>query len=549
MRLTFIASVFIVGVVLHALSAIAAPYPSQLNCKTTSCPGNWNNQTKYPLAIDVTPSYRTTQLALTHRGILTILNLPILIPVLAISLTSTATATGIEWPAKPVPLKASASVHEPERSNLTSSVASLSASTSSSTEVVRQTTTLTLTQTEQNVVVDPESTYSSPIVSAHVPVRYVYNRPAKSTGPPPQDLTSQRRIKPRVYVTETILYTVTAPAYVVTITNPADIVTKTTLIYQPGPPTTITLITSPLHTSKPKLVKTIISNINSIFSSAYTGYKPTNPTPTPKPKSTLIPPTHSTPSGQGNPRCNGLFRYQTNRSSGKQYRAYYYFDYDFAVYHINKYCNSLKDLPNNYNQNGIRLTQIGATKDRNAFNIGVYWPANIPGTKPQAEICIYYFRSILLDGCDGNDPNNPLNWKGGGSFTAVDQRGIYRRQIYYEIEAIGRRKNTIKQRLAQCFKQVQDNKAKLFVRGAGWAGDIGLVDLKRNVNEACGGIVEYWEPVSTINKAGEYEWQLDLGIPADQEKCFLEVVRRNYGAEVQCGLIPGFGSAKEYIGD
>ncbi|KAF3163663.1 hypothetical protein TWF788_001514 [Orbilia oligospora] len=433
-------------------------------------------------------------------------------------------ATGIEWPIKPEPLKASASVHDPEPSNPTSSVASLFTSTSSSTEVVRQTTTLTLTQTEQKAVIDPESTYSSPLVSAHVPVKYVYNRPAKSTGPPPQDFTSPKRIKPRVYVTETILYTVTAPAYVVTITNPADIVTKTTLIYQPGPPTTVTLITSPLHTSNPKLVKTIISNINSIFSSAYTGYKPTYPTPTSKPKSTLIPPTHRTPSGQGNPRCNGLFRYQTNKSSGKQYRAYYYFDYDFAVYHINNYY-------------------------RNAFNIGVYWPANIPGTKPQAEICIYYFRSILLDGCDGNDPNNPLNWKGGGSVYAVDQRGIYRRPIYYEIEAIGRRKNIIKQRLAQCFKQVQENKAKLFVRGAGWAGDIGLVDLKRNVNEACGGIVEYWEPVSTINKAGKYEWQLDLGIPADQEKCFLEVVRRNYGAELQCGFIPGFGSAKEYIGD
>ncbi|KAI1880240.1 hypothetical protein JX265_001861 [Neoarthrinium moseri] len=42
------------------------------------------------------------------------------------------------------------------------------------------------------------------------------------------------------------------------------------------------------------------------------------------------------------------------------------------------------------------------------------------GFKPSKEDCIKGFRDEILDGCDGNDPKNPENYKGGGKVTMGD---------------------------------------------------------------------------------------------------------------------------------
>jgi hypothetical protein len=47
-------------------------------------------------------------------------------------------------------------------------------------------------------------------------------------------------------------------------------------------------------------------------------------------------------------------------------------------------------------------------------NIGIEWqPGN--QTIPDTDICIRFLLGLIIDGCDADDPNDPMNWKGGGS--------------------------------------------------------------------------------------------------------------------------------------
>ncbi|KAK6348136.1 hypothetical protein TWF718_005950 [Orbilia javanica] len=393
------ASILVLGIGLHIPFAIAAPFL-----------GTWNDQ------IDsISPTTPiTTQVTFGHRGILTVLDLPILIP--SIPPPSTPAVTRTKLFANQEPLKVTASIHgsSPSQPPSPSSSSILSSETPFSTSRPRphptqttlETTTLTLTRTEKKLVTSLETTS---LVPAHVPVQYVYNLP-RSAGSPHR-VVSRRRIKPRVYVTETIFSTVRAPDYIVTLTTSVQIVTKTTSVDRPGPPKTVTLTITPTRGSTRASYTTRLprTTVSSTLKSKSGNTKSTRP-----------PPASSTPTRQGHLKCNGLFRYQTDETTGEKYRAYYYFDYDLALPHVNDYCQSLRNLPDNHTKDGIQRSQIGNAGDLNSFNLGVYWPSDLPGTKPQAEICIHYFKAILLDGCDGNDPKNPLNWKGGGTIYAVD---------------------------------------------------------------------------------------------------------------------------------
>ncbi|KAK6501473.1 hypothetical protein TWF481_009311 [Arthrobotrys musiformis] len=463
----FVFSIFILWIVigLHALFAVAAPFS-----------GNWSIKTKDTKSL--TP--RTTQVAISRRGILTILDLPILIPSLPPSAISTAIATGVGPPTSSEALKVPASIQR-YFPDITGTVSSLSMPIVNITSTRTLWTTLQtnkLPQIEAKVITnfqnDPQQ------VSAHVPVRYVHGLPQTSTEPA-QDHTSLKRLKPRAYVTKTIVYTITEAVYVAT------------------------------------------------------------PTSKPKSKSTPPPPTQPT-KGVENPSCNGLYRYPTNHTTRDQIPIYYYFDYNLAVHHINKYCNEyLKSLPGDHNQGGLKPLQVGTPKDRDSFTIGVYWPPTLPGAKPQAEICVYTFQSILLDGCDGNDPRNPLNWKGGGTYFSVDIDGTYRKQIYYSMKAIGKRKGLITQRTLQCSQQTNNGVAKMYMRGAGWAGDEKLANLNIDVTNACGKVLENWRPVSLINEPGSFEWEVYFRIPVERQACFLGVVRGSYGDEVECREVSWLG--------
>jgi Alpha-galactosyl-binding fungal lectin len=49
-------------------------------------------------------------------------------------------------------------------------------------------------------------------------------------------------------------------------------------------------------------------------------------------------------------------------------------------------------------------------------NLGIEWK---PGkqTKTDASLCSQFMLGLIIDSCDANNPNNVMNWKGGGSVT------------------------------------------------------------------------------------------------------------------------------------
>ncbi|KAK6358202.1 hypothetical protein TWF730_007553 [Orbilia blumenaviensis] len=548
--------------VLYMVSVEAVPFPANRNSTVQSV------HYRAP---------RTSQVALSDRGITTLLDLPILIPT---PFASPATQAKLKWPAGYRPLKASYSMQYSQPSLTTevmsqpreqsSSITNLTSQpiAGSATRVILKTrsgsthkTTSRLTLhihatrtpilTARLSIPNSKTVYTQPTslvpASANIPVRYVHRIP-RVAG------LQQRRILPRVYVTEVVSRTVTLPVHVVTkyITDHQSSLPTPIVTAVPADPlsSTLTLSLRPVLSGVLAINSSTLSHkrtrtVSRFFSALPTKtLNPSKTTSKPKLRWTHRPTKTATATSRirDNPRCNGLYRNETNRSSGERYTAYYYFDYDFAVHHVNNYCRDIQSLPDDLNQNGIQLVRIGAEKDRNGFTLGVYWPAHLRGTKPQTEICIYYFKSLILDGCDGNDPNNPLNWKGGGTVYAVDQDGTYRRQIYYTIEPTRRRNYLIRERKAQCFKRVRSNKARIFVRGVGWAGDSGLADMRGDIINSCGSILDYWQTKEIITgKESLYEWGLDLLISANYEGCFLDIVKRKSGLEVKCALLSEFG--------
>ncbi|OJD09576.1 hypothetical protein ACJ73_10212 [Blastomyces percursus] len=75
--------------------------------------------------------------------------------------------------------------------------------------------------------------------------------------------------------------------------------------------------------------------------------------------------------------------------------------------------------------------------------------------------CDRYLRKMVLDGCDGNDPNNPMNWKGGGQLQ-VDG-------VTYAIEPLVQRQPAPKEPHGVCNVAHNDNYHHVVIQGNGWA--------------------------------------------------------------------------------
>ncbi|KAF3937898.1 hypothetical protein ABW19_dt0208935 [Dactylella cylindrospora] len=270
---------------------------------------------------------------------------------------------------------------------------------------------------------------------------------------------------------------------------------------------------------------------------------------TPSPDSSPVPaPLASTPSSPPEtpepPKindtsiCNGLSKVERDPVTSEYVTNHYYIDYDFAVSHIRSFCDDLPNKPIDLNANWIHLEHVSPL-GRNEFKFGVYFPA-IEEAKPSPESCIIYFQNLLLDGCDGNDPNNPLNYKGGGTISRADPDGHRRYGIYYTIQPLGYHKRVLKRRRGQCYRWEGTNGLKIHMRGAGWAGEDGLKDLKAAINEACDHAVTTWQARdwATVREYhGPFEWSLEVWMRRGNEECFNGVIKEKFGEELVCKTI------------
>ncbi|KAI1420267.1 SGNH hydrolase-type esterase domain-containing protein [Xylaria sp. FL1777] len=83
---------------------------------------------------------------------------------------------------------------------------------------------------------------------------------------------------------------------------------------------------------------------------------------------------------------------------------------------ITKFCADAA-AQKNHDKNSGSISRIYNAGTRYEVHLGIDWPQGLDISANMQANCVNNM-TIIMDGCDGNDPNNPLNWKRGGKLGA-----------------------------------------------------------------------------------------------------------------------------------
>ena len=108
------------------------------------------------------------------------------------------------------------------------------------------------------------------------------------------------------------------------------------------------------------------------------------------------------------------------------------------------------------------------------ISLAIDWPSGLPDFKPDEQTCKDTMNDISVN-CDGNDPVNPRNWKGGGTNTAG--------KVKYGIYPLAVRQPLLKKPTGH----LESTGLKFWLSGAGWVNNgNGEQGLKDNLNGCSG---------------------------------------------------------------
>lgn len=150
------------------------------------------------------------------------------------------------------------------------------------------------------------------------------------------------------------------------------------------------------------------------------------------------------------------------------------------------------------------------------------WPSGST-FKPSESDCNHYLADMLMDGCSGNDPENPMNWKRGGKLQVGD--------VEYRIEPLAPRHPAPKEPWAGCdttYKVVLD---KFWIWGRGFANS----DFGKKLHEevsGCGRISKWTFDYGTGNDGRE--WTATGQLPIFTEECLERAVDSAGGPALEC---------------
>lgn len=131
------------------------------------------------------------------------------------------------------------------------------------------------------------------------------------------------------------------------------------------------------------------------------------------------------------------------------------------------------------------------------------------GFKPTVDDCVKYLLGNVIDGCDGNDPNNPANFKGGGTMTTGD--------VKYDVQP-----KTLRQPPKGGIQGGCDSTYKVFwneyvMWGRGWATHDGGVSLNSQVDD-CALLPRTWSFQYGLGSDGR-EWTAKFRTGVFQRHC------------------------------
>ncbi|OJD23538.1 hypothetical protein ACJ73_05103 [Blastomyces percursus] len=111
--------------------------------------------------------------------------------------------------------------------------------------------------------------------------------------------------------------------------------------------------------------------------------------------------------------------------------------------------------------NTIRRLYNNGTPEHVAISINWANKPNKSNFKLDLHECLRFLRDMVLDGCNGNDPNNPMNWKGGGLLRADGAT--------YKIEPLSQRQPFPKEPSGLCKVTHANPYHHVVIQGIGWA--------------------------------------------------------------------------------
>ncbi|KAI1906575.1 hypothetical protein LOZ65_006850 [Ophidiomyces ophidiicola] len=229
---------------------------------------------------------------------------------------------------------------------------------------------------------------------------------------------------------------------------------------------------------------------------------PTIPSISPLSTSTL--PTQSQPpQSQGSQVCNGLARrkYLTRDTVGSIIE--------------NQFC---PDAAKFEMHGDGALNWIYNDNTPEAVLISLGWKNLSQTHLPQVGACVHYLRDRIVDGCDGNDPTNPMNWKGG--------RYLKVNQYEYTVDPTANRQPVPKQPQALCKITAQANYTSVRMWGGGWASsDFGKA-LIVNLNSC--GLLQDTFAFQYGRLEGGYEWAASMLVPpSTKNECILSAATKS----------------------
>jgi Alpha-galactosyl-binding fungal lectin len=158
------------------------------------------------------------------------------------------------------------------------------------------------------------------------------------------------------------------------------------------------------------------------------------------------------------------------------------------------------------NSGSISRTYLKGTPEQ--VEIAMDWSPSA-NFKPNLDDCKKWL-VVVLDGCDGNDPNNPMNWKSGGSVT-VDP-------VNYRIDPKASRQPAPKNPVGSCHTHWDALFDTVSISGNGWLNSDSGAALKSELEKKCALVAGTFEFSYGLGNDGR-EWTLSARTGVFQQSC------------------------------
>ncbi|EFX05543.1 hypothetical protein CMQ_3612 [Grosmannia clavigera kw1407] len=176
------------------------------------------------------------------------------------------------------------------------------------------------------------------------------------------------------------------------------------------------------------------------------------------------------------------------------------------------FCNTVdKDHPSDTLNWAKSKTYHAGTQDEHEISVQL---SNGASTWDKAQ-CLDSF-SRIINGCDGNDPNNPLDFKFGGNYV----RGDYTYQVNPKHD-----RTLVKAPTGDCKGSYKPLWGSYTLRGSGWSGyDFGADTLLPSAKSCVGGGITNWHfdyCLDGDDSCGGFEWKATFRTPIwVRTRCF-----------------------------